>query len=179
MKNTEVLEKYSKALSFVAIENKNAARISENLEILSMIFEHNLISNFFSSPIVPLEVKREFLDKLLLSLELTSEVKSLATILLENGRLSLLRDLSKAFERLRDEDDGVTRGVVRAPRPLTSEAKRDFEKSIHEILKKKVLLSFEEDASLIGGVVAQVGGWTFDDSLKTHLRNMSETLSRN
>jgi F-type H+-transporting ATPase subunit delta len=45
-------------------------------------------------------------------------------------------------------------------------------------LNKKIILTYKEDPTLLGGVVAQVGGWTFDDSIETHLIKMNEELNR-
>ncbi|MFZ4405339.1 MAG: F0F1 ATP synthase subunit delta, partial [Pseudobdellovibrionaceae bacterium] len=43
-------------------------------------------------------------------------------------------------------------------------------------LNKKIILTSQKDPSLLGGLVAQVGGWTFDDSLKAHLSKLEEIL---
>jgi F-type H+-transporting ATPase subunit delta len=83
-----------------------------------------------------------------------------------------------AFETISDEDHGVTRGNVRSAATLSPESRQQIEDTVTKVTKKKVILNFTEDPKLLGGMVAQVGGWTFDDSLETHLTRMSEDLNR-
>jgi F-type H+-transporting ATPase subunit delta len=61
---------------------------------------------------------------------------------------------------------------------LAQESRTKIEDIVTKVTRKKVILSFVEDAKLIGGTVAQVGGWTFDDSLESHLRRLNEDLNR-
>jgi F-type H+-transporting ATPase subunit delta len=77
-----------------------------------------------------------------------------------------------------DIEEGVTRGVVRSAQALNDDAKKEIENKINKVLNKKIVLTYEQDPKLLGGVVAQVGGWTFDDSLDTHLKKLNEELNR-
>src|SRR5437868_4697254 len=61
---------------------------------------------------------------------------------------------------------------------LSTDAKKSLETKISGVLKKKIVLTFQQDPKLLGGVVADVGGWTFDDSIDTHLKKLNEELNR-
>ena len=56
--------------------------------------------------------------------------------------------------------------------------RKRIEETVSAVTKKKVILNFTVDPKLLGGMTAQVGGWTFDDSLETHLTRLSEDLNR-
>ena len=43
---------------------------------------------------------------------------------------------------------------------------------------KEVIVSVEEDPSLIGGVVTQIGDIVYDGSIRTQLNKMKETLMK-
>jgi F-type H+-transporting ATPase subunit delta len=47
-----------------------------------------------------------------------------------------------------------------------------------KILNKKIVLTYTEDPGLLGGMVAQVGGWNFDETIEKHLKRMSDELNR-
>jgi uncharacterized protein YbcI len=53
-----------------------------------------------------------------------------------------------------------------------------IKEKLEKLTGKKVVLEYHEDKSLIGGLVAQVGSFSFDDSLETQLRLMREDLKR-
>jgi F-type H+-transporting ATPase subunit delta len=43
---------------------------------------------------------------------------------------------------------------------------------------KKIVVEFEEDPSLLGGVFAQIGDFVLDGSVKRQLLNFKESLKR-
>ena len=52
--------------------------------------------------------------------------------------------------------------------------KRD-EKTL-QIPTEKLLVEYQTDAEIIGGVIAQVGNKVYDASVKTKLKNMEQSL---
>jgi F-type H+-transporting ATPase subunit delta len=67
---------------------------------------------------------------------------------------------------------------VKSAKALSDEGRKDLEGKISKILNKKIILTYKEESTLLGGVVAQVGGWTFDDSIETHLIKLNEEINR-
>jgi F-type H+-transporting ATPase subunit delta len=136
------------------------------------------LKEFFENPVVSPDQKTAAIKGAFSGKGFLDEVVNCLLLMAERGRLAGLTDLVHAFQDSIDEENGVTRGVVRAAKPLTPEAQTELEKKITQVLKKKIVLTFKEDPTLLGGVVAQVGGWTFDDSIETHLKKMNEELNR-
>jgi F-type H+-transporting ATPase subunit delta len=50
--------------------------------------------------------------------------------------------------------------------------------SLQDLVGKQVIMEVETDASLIGGVVARIGGMVYDGSIKTQLERLKETLAK-
>jgi F-type H+-transporting ATPase subunit delta len=94
------------------------------------------------------------------------------------GRLQHISDILTSFEEIVDSQNGIIRGSVRSAVKLDQDARQNIEKVVSHFVKKKVILTYSEDVSLVGGVVAQVGGWTFEDTLDSHLRRLKEDLNR-
>ena len=90
----------------------------------------------------------------------------------------MFKEISNAFEAIIDEERGFVRGLVRSAEVLSPEARTRTEEAIKKVINKKIILSFVKDPNLLGGMVAQVGGWTFDDSLESHLIRLGEDLNR-
>ena len=99
-------------------------------------------------------------------------------MLARNDRFAVLPDLVSAFEKEIDASNNVTRGVVRSAIALGQDERSRIEKTVEEFLKKKVIMTYKVDPSVIGGLVAQVGSYTFDDSIQSHLTRMNEELKR-
>lgn len=175
---SETARRYASALYELAKETKNLERVFSELRVLKQIFENDAgVQEFINSPIVASQQKIEAL-KGALSGKASQEVTNTLLLLAEKNRLPVFTQLVDAFQEISDKDHGVTRGHVRSATPLSQEARQKIEDTVTKVTKKKVILNFSEDPSLLGGMIAQVGGWTFDDSLETHLTRLSEELNR-
>ncbi|MBK7961393.1 MAG: ATP synthase F1 subunit delta [Bdellovibrionales bacterium] len=179
MSQTELSRRYAKALLSVTKESNNQAIVLSELKAIQEPFNRAEIQAFFSSPVVTAEIKIESIKTAISSQKLASETSNLMLVLTKNGRLAHLGSIIESYQMLLDQESGVTRGVVRAARPLDLKVQGELESRIATTLMKKIVLTFKEDPSILGGVVADVGGWTFDDSVETHLRRMNEVLVNN
>ena len=56
--------------------------------------------------------------------------------------------------------------------------RQQIEATVEKVLKKKVIMTYKVDPSVIGGLVAQAGSYTFDDSLNSHLQRLNDELKR-
>jgi F-type H+-transporting ATPase subunit delta len=176
---SEAARRYTRALYSIAKATGQQARVFSELRVLTeQVFHEESIQEYFSSPIVPPEQKKMLIQNATKEKGLSTEVINLLYLLAEKSRFSLFGQISRAFQELIDADHGVTRGVVRSASVLKPEARKRIEDVVTKVTGKQVILQYTEDKVLIGGLIAQVGGWTFDDSLQSHLRRMNEELKR-
>jgi F-type H+-transporting ATPase subunit delta len=175
---SEVAKRYAKALYELAKANNSLEKVFSEIRTLKEVFESDkAIGGFINSPMIPPDQKIAAIQAALSS-RVSPEVTNTLSLLAEKGRLEIFSEFVDAFEIFSDEGHGVTRGTVRSASLLSPDARKKIEETVTMVTKKKVILNFTEDKSLLGGMVAQVGGWTFDDSLKTHLTRLSEELNR-
>jgi len=174
----EVSRRYARALYDLAQSHKTTDKVFGELRAFAEASKSNAeIREFIESPIVSPDQKIKALEGGLKT-KISEELMSTMKVMAEKNRLPLLPEVAQAFEAINDEAHGVTRGVVRSATPISNEERKRIEETVNKVTKKKVILTYEEDANLLGGMVAQVGGWTFDDSLKSHLAKLSEELNR-
>jgi F-type H+-transporting ATPase subunit delta len=105
-------------------------------------------------------------------------VKSFLTLLIEKNRVGHLQDIRDYYYRLIDEHSNVARAKVSAASHLDESAIAEISQSLEKIVGKKIIVDFETDPELIGGVVARIGDLVLDGSVKTQLYNIKETLKR-
>jgi F-type H+-transporting ATPase subunit delta len=178
MNLSEVSKKYAKALYLLASEKKNESSILEELKSINAALQgDSQLKSFVDSPIIPAEKKSQLFSKILTQ-KSSLEVANFIGLLAEKGRLSLLPEITESFQLNIDNGAGVTRGTIKAAAALSREVIQDLESKISKVINKKVILTFKEDHQLIGGVVVQAGGWTFDDSIESHLKRLGEDLNR-
>ncbi len=174
-----VAEKYAKALFAVAKQKATQAAVFAQLNSVVDAFKGvDGAMAFFASPVVSAAGKAETLKKALGSQidQINPDLLQLLFVLGENDRLGELQNMRESYQRLLNEDQGIKQGHVRTATELDSAALTGLETRVGSILKAKVSLTQSVDPTLLGGVLVQVGGWTFDDSLSSHLYRLSENL---
>ncbi len=167
MKISEAARRYARAIYELANERNESDLVLSALRTLSGIFEVDpIIGEYFNSPTVPREQKVEVIKKSF-SNRVSPEIENTLILLAQKNRLDIFSEVVRAYEQISDQAHGVTRGAVQSAVVLNAEARQQIEATVTKVTgKKKVILSFSEEPKLLGGMVAQVGGWTFDDGLK-------------
>lgn len=179
MKIKEVSKRYAKALLNITKQKGTHQKTMQELAAICTAFNNDkAIKEYLLMPTISPDQKSAAIKAALSGKGVSDDVVNTLLLLAEKSRLSCLAEMTDAFREALDAEEGVTRGVVKSAKPLTAEAQKDLESKIQKVLNKKIILTYQEDAKLLGGVVAHVGGWTFDDSIETHLNKLNEELNR-
>jgi F-type H+-transporting ATPase subunit delta len=171
-----ISKRYAKALFAVSKESNAHAQTLAGLGAIAAAVNSPDVLNFIRDPQIESAKKTDVVMKTMEKIGASENLKSFVQLVMTRNRAEALTDIAKAYEQLMDEESGVTKGEVFSAKPLGADVVSSLETKISTILKKKIVLKFKEDPNVIGGVVAKVGGWTFDDSLDLHLKKLKEEL---
>ena len=177
MKGQEIGRAYATALfeSFTQSERSNILSV---LKEVSSTLVDSEVQFFFKNPLVSEGEKKEIFLKSLDSSSINETLKNFFQVVADKGRVVFLPNITNAFEDLIHVEEGVVRGTVYSVTDLEQNEKDQVIQSIEKVVQKKVKLDYQKDESLLGGLVAEVGSWRFDDSLKSHLKKMNDELNR-
>lgn len=172
----EVSRRYGRAFFSVATEKKKEDLFLEELRVLSSVLkDQKEISEFLTSPTTSIDAKAKAINAAL-GEKAQKETLNLVLLMVEKGRLGFLQEVVASFEEEIDNARGVTRGVVRSAASLEADQMKSLEQTAKKLTGKQVIFKYELDQKLVGGLVAQVEGWSFDDSLTSHLTSLKEEL---
>lgn len=172
----EVSRRYARAFFSVATEKKKEDLFLEELRVLAGVLkDHKEVSEFLTSPTTTVEAKAKAITAAL-GEKAQKETLNLVLLMVEKGRLSFLPEVVASFEEEIDHSREVTRGVVRSAASLEADQMKSLEQTAKKLTGKQVIFKYELDQKLVGGLVAQVQGWSFDDSLTSHLTSLKEEL---
>lgn len=101
---------------------------------------------------------------------------NLLKLLVENKRLQILPELSKAFYELHQVLNQVVDVQVTSASDLSVSQKEATQGALEQRLQKKVLMNCTVDESLIGGLVIKAEDMVIDGSVRSKLTRMSQTL---
>lgn len=179
MRVSELASRYAKALFELAVDNKTQEKVFDDLRQLEQVFTKDSdVHAFLTSPLIKPDERETVLKKALENKGVGKETFELVLLLARKDRLALFGDLVRAYQEESDAANNVCRGVVRSAVALGQTERQRIEETVERVLNKKVIMTYKVDPSVIGGLVAQVGSYTFDDSIASHLRRMNEDLKR-
>ena len=125
------------------------------------------------------EIGRGRLTDLLLGIcadRLTKEGANLVRLLVENGRLPVLPQISELFEHLKYKDRGSLEVEVSSAYVLNPAQEKEIADALAERLGRDISISSHKDPSLIGGLIIRAGDTVIDGSIKGQLSRMATEL---
>ena len=170
--------RYAKALFDVAItENAELARIDKDLaEITELITENTELARALQVSGVADDKRKALMEQIADRVGVGPQVKKLLVLLTTGRRLNLLPDLSAVFRERLLAHQNIVRADVTSAAALSPEKTRALAEQLAQVTGKKVELSLSVDPSLLGGVVARIGGTVYDGSVKTQLQRLRQEL---
>jgi len=170
--------RYARALFDVALkEQGDLSAIETQLASFADLFtRHPTLAKVLLNPAVPAPRKRSTVVELMRHAALSPVLEKLLVLLAERDRLVLLPDLVAAYRERLAEHQKIVRANVTTATPLSSDRVEQIRRSLTVATGREVTLTTHVDPSLIGGLVARVGGTVYDASVTTQLEKMRQQL---
>lgn len=179
MTGSIVARRYAKALVKMAVEGNFLERLRDDLQKVHAAQEVSReLRNLLISPIIAIGLKKAVLAEIIARLDVDQIAENFFGLLLEKGRFKYLGPIVAAYEGLIDEKLNRVKAIVRTKYSLSPEEETSLKKALSELTGKEVVLSTGLDPSILGGLVAQIGGTILDGSLRGQLKQLKEELTR-
>ncbi|MBI3556378.1 MAG: ATP synthase F1 subunit delta, partial [Deltaproteobacteria bacterium] len=126
----------------------------------------------------PVESRQKLALEIMQKVELSKSIMQFVNLLIAKNRFQVLEQIHDAFRGLVDRSKNTVRGTLTTVDVLNEAETNEISQAFARKFNKQVVLEPVIDKSLLGGLVVQVQGLTFDGSLKTTIRRLRETLER-
>lgn len=163
--------RYAKAILSIAQNNDRTDKISNEMnQILATINSNANINDVLKSPIVKMSDK----TSLVVSLfgHFGPEVKQLFTVLADNKRIGLLKDVAIKYNQLFDESCDRIHATVKTAVPMGSKLELKMREKLKTLSDSKISLTKIIDKSIIGGFILRVGDYQYDASVSHQLNKL-------
>lgn len=169
-----VARPYAEALFRVA-KSGNLSAWSELVSEMAQAGSHPDVLAFASNPNVS---EGQIVDTLLSILKspITAEAKNFVSILVENGRVSLLPEIGAQFHALKNAQEGAADAQIGSAFEMSGAQVQELVATLEKKFGRKLNPSVTVDASLIGGVRVVVGDEVLDTSVRAKLQQMQVAL---
>lgn len=169
--------RYAKALFQLAKEEGKVAEIRAELAgMAGTIAESPALRDVLLRPLHPVAERRKVLDSVAEQIGTSPVLRHFYSFLIDQRRLIDFASIREEYERMADEDAGLTKALVRSAVPLREEQLERLRQALSRRSGQQIDLQIEVDDSLLGGAIAKVGDLVFDGSLRTQLHQLRAGL---
>lgn len=176
MKSTTVAARYAKALFLVTERRGETARALDDLRGLIMVLgPGSRVARDLASPQMRLEDKRQALRTGLKDRALPLVVV-FVDLLLRKKRLREFDTIATEFQALVEHAQGIQRAHLVSAVPLVDAETARLVTVLERYTEKKIKLTSEVDAALLGGALVRIGDRVVDRSVRTLLASIEHRL---
>jgi len=178
--STILAERYARACLSVAIDkNADAAALGAEIDgVAQLLADHPALAEVLASPTIPADKRSAVLDDVVSGQNLSAAAVNLLKLLVTRERMGILGQVGQQYQRLLLEHQKVQHGDVTSARALSEAQKAKLSESLGGALGKTMVLNYQTDASLVGGIVVRIDNRVFDASVVMQLQRLREkTLS--
>ena len=167
--------RYAQAVFSIAMERKELDRWQSDLGKIGTLVEDATIVAVLENP------KFHFDDKAKLLSAKLGDINPLALnlvlYLMSRSKISLMDDIIAEYQRLVDSYRGIEQAEVITAISLDNKGQRMLKERLETALGKTVELKPKVDTSLIGGIIARIGGKLIDGSTRSKLEALKKDLA--
>jgi F-type H+-transporting ATPase subunit delta len=102
---------------------------------------------------------------------------NLVNLLVARERLGMAGEIAEDYERLLYSHRGIEPADVVTAVPLDEDEIKKLEERLGTIIGKKVVVKPEVDPTVVGGIVARVGGKLLDASTRNRLEALKKQIA--
>lgn len=181
MTDNIIARRYAKALFSLGVEKggdelaaygRDLAALAETLKASPEALK------VFKNPIFDAQDKKAVAGKVMDKLSTTQVVRNFCMLLADKGRLGFLLPIQTVFAELLDAHQGVLRGSLVTAVEIADARKEAIKQQLESQAKAKLVLGYEVDPTILGGVVLKVGDKVMDASLRAQLSMLKEQIIR-
>lgn len=179
MRNFTVSRRYARALLSLGKEDGNYLKYGEELKAFTELLKKETQARYvLQSPIYDFTSRNKLLKAILEKTGFSPMINNFIQLLFTKGRIRFVEDISVFYSQLTDELSNIKRAMVTTAIQLSDEIIQRIQTALKGVVQKEVIVTVNQDPSIIGGIIAQVGDLTLDGSLRTQLKSLKESLRR-
>ena len=167
--------RYARAVFEIALEKKELDRWRGDLKEVAALADNTAFMELVENPKVGFDKKEKVLAKLLD--KINPLARNLVYLLVSRGRFGMIGDIAEEYHRLLDGYRGIEHAEVVTAVPLDDKEKKKLEEHLGRVVGRKIVLEASVDPSLVGGMIARVGGKLLDGSTHSQLLTLKKELA--
>ena len=176
MNEARAAVRYTKAILDLGVENKAIDQVEKDFrKIVATIADSPELEEMLGSPVLKGEVKKKALSEIFSGS--SSVTEGLISTLVDNKRISILKDVAEKFIILNEARKGQGVAFVTTAVPLSTDLEKKILGKVVELTGNESTIENKVDESIIGGFILRVGDLQYDASIANKLSNLKREFT--
>jgi F-type H+-transporting ATPase subunit delta len=172
-------KKYARALLEIGQQAGNFEALGSQLQQIGDLLKRNKeLKTTLGSAAYPAVQRQAIARAIGQALGVSQETIDFIELLIERERMDHFPEIVKAYEALCDTSCNRHRASLVSAMRLSPKLVEEVTNQLKSSTGKEVIISVQEDSSLIGGALAKIGNVVYDGSLKTQLLRVKRNLQK-
>ena len=168
---------YSTALYEAAVAENSVEAIWNDVKKLKKLLVENAdFTSYMINPLWTEKDKTDVLNDTAKILGLNKDTTNCLQSMIENRRMAELSSVLNDFEDMYYKKSSIAKVKVETVKSLTAMQESKLSKVLESVLKQNVVIDYEINPSILGGLRIQCGSKMFDDCLASKLNYLENTM---
>ena len=170
-------DRYSLALYELAIEANNLSEIEvHSTSIINLIASSEDFKSLIKDPTNSKEDQLNALSKISEQYKINELLTKFLNFLISKRRFFYVDKILKSFVETCSVKRGELKAELTSAKNLTEKEINNIKEELTKNFSSKIKLNYKHDASLIGGLIVQVGSTMVDTSIKNKLQQIENRM---
>jgi len=170
---------YAKALLGMADKSGNVAQVLEELHsFVQLLADMPKLRRVLESSRIPFADKERIVEQAIKG-KASPQFLNFVKVVCRKGRAGCFSAIAESAQTIQDERTGSVQAVMTTAVAVDDKVRKKVADQLSTVLGKKVSLSTNVDASIIGGLVVRVGDTVYDGSVTNQLSQVRKTATEN
>eukprot|EP00041_Stephanoeca_diplocostata_P018174 m.378918 g.378918 ORF g.378918 m.378918 type:complete len:218 (+) comp20941_c1_seq3:182-835(+) len=172
--------RYAHGLFSAASKKDVLGKVEKELgTVKGMMADDEVFRSFLETPVLSRADKTASIDKIMQHKKFSEITTNFFKTMAENNRLSSTGPIITAFETLMQSSRNQTACVITSAEALDGKTQTALKKSLSGFAPgKEIIFSTKVDASILGGLVVEIGDKYIDMSTKTKVKKIVKELNQ-
>jgi len=173
----QIARRYATALYSAAEESGRVRKVKDNTALLlGIIKSDSSIVDGLSNPLLPASAKKEALAQIAAKLKLEKETSRCFEVVVDNNRTKDIGLILEAFQNVYLQKHNIVSVQVGTAKALSAAQAKKLKAKLEKKLDSEVIIEYNIDPEVLGGLVIEYGSNLIDDSLRGKLNKLSSIM---
>ena len=166
--------RYARAVLEIALEKNELERWRSDLDNMVAAVDEGAFLAVLVSPRIHFDEKSRLLEASFPGINPLA--LNLVKLLVARGGINIIREIAVEYRHMVDEHHGIQTAALVTAVPLDKQDEDRLARELGAMTGKKVRVTSSVDPSIIGGIIARVGGKLLDGSTRSKLSALKKEL---